>query len=693
MTDGSAADRVAARFEAVVDAAGGADRPDWLATAATDERVRARLADLAGTVTGRDDAALGAAYGTTLTDGERADAGQFATHPGIATALCRWAITATGDRPPRVLDPAAGAGAFTLAAADRLAALAPDADPATRRDRVVGVDADPTALALTAHRLLDRADGVSEPHLYEADFFDARPDTPAAAPDGSVAVTDDGLALGRFDAVVGNPPYVRQETVDTDRARAHLDAFGPEGETPYRDGDRALSRRSDAYVYFVTHATQFLRPGGRLAVVLPAKWLTTRYGGPFQRFLFDHYRLHAVVGFGARAFDEALVDTVLLLAERRPDRDRRRATPVRFCRLDERVTVDTLLASLADAAAPAAGSDGTASERTAPFAVDRTDTGRTVTVRQGRLADRESDKLAPYLDAAVPFLRLLSADALAPLGDLGTVKRGVMTGANDFFFLDADGRANDVDDRFLTSAIKSVRDVDGRRVTAADTDRSLLTVHDYVTGVADETGAEGDALTTAVERALERDGYDGLRAYLDWGRERGFHERRSCRAREVWFDLGPCPAPTVFVPKFFDERVVAVANPDGLLASNAVDCLWADADPRVLFGVLNATVTAGLLEAWGRSEGGGALQVMTYELGTLPVPDPRAFDPGTREAVREAVDALLDGEESARRRLDALVLDAIDADLSVERCRDCRERMVTRRRETGRRSTPPVVTE
>ena len=690
MTDGPAGDRVTARFEAVVDAAGGADRPDWLATAVTDERVRDRLAALAGTVAGRDDAAPGTAYGATLADDERADAGQFATHPGIATALCRWAITPVDDgRLPRVLDPATGAGVFTLAAADRLAALAPDAAPPARRDRIVGVDADPVALALTVHRLLDRADAVAEPHLYEADFFDARPSTPTDAPDESVADTDDALSLGRFDAVVGNPPYVRQEAVDTDRARAHLDAFGPDGETPYRDGDRALSRRSDAYVYFVTHATQFLRPGGRLGVVVPAKWLTTRYGGPFQRFLFHHYRLHGVVGFGARAFDDALVDTVLLLAERCPDPDRRRATPVRFCRLDEQVTADGLLATLDDVGVPTA--DGTTPDD--PFAVTRSDAGRTVTVRQGRLADGESAKLAPYLDAAVPFLGLLSADALVPLGDLGTVKRGVMTGANDFFFLDADGWAAEVDDRFLTPAIKSIRDLDGRRVAAADTDRSLLTVHDYVAAVADETGADGAALASAVIDALDRDGYDGLRAYLDRGRERGFHERRSCRAREVWFDLGPCPAPTVFVPKFFDEDVLAVANPDGLLASNAVDCLWTDADPRVLLGVLNATVTAGLLEAWGRSEGGGALQVMTYELRTLPVPDPRTFAPETRAAVREAADALLAGDEDARRRLDALVLDAIDADLSVERCRDCRERMVERRRETGRRSVSPIVTE
>ena len=676
MTDGSVGDRIAARFEAVVDAAGDVSRPDWLATAASSPAVRERLAALADAVADADGDAPGTAYGAALGADERAAVGPFATHPGIAQALCRWAVTPRDGRLPRVLDPATGAGVFTLAACDRLAALVPDADPAEIVDRVVGVDADPVPLALTAHRLLDRAPAAT-PRLYEGDFFDARPDG-----DAGVASGDEGPTLGRFDAVVGNPPYVRQEGVDSDRVRAHLDAFGPGGEAPYRDGARALSRRSDAYVYFVTHATHFLRPGGRLAVVVPAKWLTTRYGGPFQQFLFDHYQLHGVVGFGARAFDDALVDTVLLLAQRCPDRDRRRATPVRFCRLDEQVSAPDLC-SLVTAATPASDD----------LAVTRPDAGRTVTVRQGRLATSDRRKLAPYLDAAVPIVRLLSADALAPLGDLATVKRGVMTGANDFFFLDGDGPAADVEARFRTPAIKSIRDVTGRTITAADTDRALLTVHEYVESVADESGAAGDDLTAAVVDALERDGHDGLQAYLEWGREQGFHERRSCRVRPVWFDLGPCPAPTLFVPKFFDERVLALANPDGLLASNAVDCLWVDdADPQVLLGVLNATVTKALVEAWGRSEGGGALQVMTYELRSLPVPDPRRFDAETRDAVADAFDDLL-ADDEAQHRLDALVLDAIDADLSVVACRHLRECMVERRRATGRDVAVPVVTE
>jgi hypothetical protein len=682
------------QFAAVVEAAGGADRPDWLATAVPDPHLRERLDALATAVAsragnGQDMETVADAYQAALAPDERASAGHFVTDTALATALCRWAIQPRpDDRLPRVLDPATGSGAFAVAAADRLETLAPETTSTDRLQHVVGIDRDPVSLALTAGRLLDR---TTEPgadsslSLYETDFFDVTP-----TDDRSVVVDDDGIAAGTFDAVVGNPPYVRQETADTERMRSHLGVFGPEGEQPYLDGESALSRRSDAYVYFVTHATRFLREGGRLAVVVPGKWLTTRYGEPFQQFLLDYYRLAAVVGFESRAFSEALVDTVLLLAERTSDPAARRATPTRFLRLDEQQSVGALLATLEVTGAAAGAVEGMGTDDPVPT-VDRGESYRAVTVKQGTLAERGPGKRAHYLDAPEPLIRLLADAPLRPLGDLGTVRRGVMTGANDFFFLDADSEAaGDIADRFLTPAIKSIRDVDDRLLAAADTDRYLLDVHEYVTGVNTDGYTDPAA---AVLAALDRDGYDGLHSYIERGEREGYHERSSCATRPVWFDLGPLSAPAVFLPKFFDRRVFTIANPDDIVASNAVDCLdlAANVDDRLVLGLCNSTVTQATLECWGRSEGGGALQLLTYEMATLPVPDPDAFAPATRDAITEATAALLDGDERARDRLDDHVLTALGVDMSIETLRDCRQRMVDRRVDGSTRTQPPLT--
>jgi hypothetical protein len=667
----------------------GTDRPvtgrvDGLFGAFPESDATSRRLRLARSVTGERLGAsegdpLGAGYEELLTAAERTERGQFYTHPTLAETVCRWAIRprADGD-PPRVLDPAAGSGTFLLEAVERLGDCHPSTPDGELLERVSAVDLDRLALHLAALNLVDRygEDGADSPRLRHASFFDL-------APGG-----EEG-GLGSFDAVVGNPPYIRQEALapDRDHFRAHLAAFGPEGATPYLDGSKRLSERSDAYVYFVTHATQFLREGGRLGVVVPTKWLTTRYGEPFRTFLADHYRVEAVVGFSARAFADALVDTALLLVERCGEEPGCRAATTNFVRVEEPTAASAIVeAAAADHAVSA----------DAAVTVDDGPTFRTVAVDQGRLL-AGGGKLAPYLRAPAEFIRLLTHPQFTELGELAEVSRGVTTGANDFFFLDATDRERwDVDARFLAPALKSLRDVESRVVRAADTERYLFDVHDYVREVERATGedaasagpddAAGDPLGARVKRALARDGYDGVLEYVEWGEAQGFHERRTCASRDVWFDLGPLDPPEVLHPKFFDERVFVVRNPDGLVPGNAVDRVRVapDVDEAAVLGVLDSTVNAAMLECWGRAEGGGALQLMTYEVASLPVLDVRELDAAARERIARHHERLVAGEAGARAALDRAVLDAMDADLPVERLWSLREAMTRRRVHNGR---------
>lgn len=565
---------------------------------------------------------LGARYEAGIPDEERAANGQFYTSPELARACCRWAIDPCDDGDhPRVLDPAAGAGAFVVAAVERLRGL--DAAPAAARDRVTAVDVDGDALAVARER-------AGDVRTVEADFLSLGPD-----------------AIGRFDAVVGNPPYVRQEGLDKDAARAHLAAFGPDGGTPYLDGDAAIDRRSDAYVYFLTNATRLLRPGGRLAMVVPTKWLATRYGESLQRFLLDQYHVDAVVGFDARAFDDALVDAGVLCCRRRPDGH---ADATRFARIEESVDAAGLLAAV----------DGAS------------DAARTVTVDGPTLAERAPGKLAPYLDAPPALVDLLAADALAPLGALAAVAYGQKTGANACFVLDS---GDPVADRFRAPAVTSFRDVEGVVLAPGEAPAAMLDVHDYVASVLDDGEADPAA---AVLDAMDDDGFGDTAAYLRAAAGE-YADRTTCAARRVWFDLGPLDRPAVLHPKFFDERVRVVHNEADAVPSNAIDCLDVRAGVPVepLLGALNSSPYRAALECWGRAEGGGALQLMTYELKRVPVPDVRAFDPAARERVGGAFRAYADGGDQAR--LDAAVLDAAGLDVAAERVAALREQVVRRR--------------
>ena len=72
--------------------------------------------------------------------------------------------------------------------------------------------------------------------------------------------TDTGLvsSIGGLDAVVGNPPYIRQRNIENRaQVRDHLSRVGGEH----------LSKMSDIYSYFLTHSTEFLANGGQLGFI------------------------------------------------------------------------------------------------------------------------------------------------------------------------------------------------------------------------------------------------------------------------------------------------------------------------------------------------------------------------------------------------------------------------------------------
>lgn len=668
-----------------------------------DTTTRGAVTDLARTIASRsltavDEDLLGEVYEELIPPDERKLLGQYYTHPKVAETIVRWALpdsrdyggTGDTDSLPRVLDPASGSGTFTVEAYKRLVSLPPEATHQDVLDHLVAVDINRFPLHLTSLNLASRTirERTDRINAYHTSFFTLAPDTdppvPACLPDGSTATG----GLGTFDAVVGNPPYIRQENLSPDKThfRSSLKRYGRSNYTTYHDGSKQLSTKSDAYVYFVTHATQFLREAGRLGFVVPTKWMMTDYGRSFQQFLFDHYRLEAVVGFSARAFDEALVDTALLLLERCSDPDERADTTTQFVRLKQSMEVEHIV-------------DVVTTDVTVPsdddMLVETQPNYRTVAMAQRDVADTASGKLGHFLAVPQDIIRLVEHPQLRPLGEFADVSYGNKTGANAFFFLDESDLAEwPIHRRFLSPAIKSVRDTDSQVVTGETTDRYLLDVHDYVEDVAaSSTSGDGSSPTERVKRALDRDGYDALRAYVASGEREGYHERSTCASRPVWFDLGDLLRPEILHPKFFDDRVIPMWNRDRLAPSNAVDGIFLEAgvDEELVMAVLNSTVHKVILECWGRAEGGGALQLMTYEMESLPTIDPATVPGPKRDELVDALHRLIDGDPAAQADLDAGLLETLQVDIGAGALQEMRDTIATRRTRGGEDAEVPVA--
>ncbi|HEU5422839.1 MAG TPA: N-6 DNA methylase, partial [Nitrolancea sp.] len=126
----------------------------------------------------------------------------------------------------------------------------------------------------------------------------------------------DGLGRTRgdaagFDALLGNPPYVSVNTLRAADPEAW--AYFPQVYFTTAQG------KYDLYAAFVERGLALLNAHGRLAYILPNKWLTTDAGVGLRGLLAERRAAHAVVDFGAYpVFPGVSNYTCLLFARREP---------------------------------------------------------------------------------------------------------------------------------------------------------------------------------------------------------------------------------------------------------------------------------------------------------------------------------------------------------------------------------------
>jgi len=112
---------------------------------------------------------------------------------------------------------------------------------------------------------------------------------------------------GGFDAVIGNPPYVRQEL---------LGSIKPALANAYRSFDGV----ADLYVYFYEQGLNLLRPGGRMSFVVTNKWLKAGYADKLRRLFAEDAWVEFVADFGHARHLFADADVMpCVICVRRPD--------------------------------------------------------------------------------------------------------------------------------------------------------------------------------------------------------------------------------------------------------------------------------------------------------------------------------------------------------------------------------------
>ena len=143
----------------------------------------------------------------------------------------------------------------------------------------------------------------------------------AALPFGFAAHFADADAEGGFDAVIGNPPWVRPHAIpDADRKRYRRDFnvgrdAGWAGPSARPSTGAHFGAQVDLAAVFIERGISLARPGGVVALLVPAKLWRSLAGGGVRRVIADRSTVLAIEDWpaGGGAFDATVFPSLIVL--------------------------------------------------------------------------------------------------------------------------------------------------------------------------------------------------------------------------------------------------------------------------------------------------------------------------------------------------------------------------------------------
>lgn len=470
----------------------------------------------------------------------RKSRGAFFTPPEMAEFIARWAIHTPDDC---VLEPSCGEAAFLIPTIERLRDLG--RSDAAIAAQVWGAElhapsaqvACETIEAMTGVGIIDR--------VRIGDFFEARA----------------GDLIPLVDACIGNPPYVRYQSFSGDARRRGREAALAAGV--------AIDGLASSWAPFTVHAASFLKPGGRLGLVLPAELLSVNYAAPVRRYLLENFGSVRVILFEERVFPGVLEEVVLLLAEGQGPCDKFDVVQV---------------AGLADL--PALG------EREWSSSPD---------------AGKWTSLLLP--DVTREAIQAVEATcAFTPLDAAASVSVGMVTGRNDYFCISETTRvALRLSEAQVTAMLPpGSKHARGTEYTKAQWEKAR------------DEGSRVWLFTPTVQPS------NAAREYIRYGAQRLLDQAYKCRVRTPWYRVPLVAAPDLFMVYMANEGPRLIENPGSLLNVNSVHGLHLREGYSDYVSVLPtaclSTFTLLGAELVGRAYGGGLLKLEPREASNLPIP-------------------------------------------------------------------------
>lgn len=444
-----------------------------------------------------------------------------------------------------LLDPSLGTGIFIRAA------LIQTEQRGKGLATVVGYETD-RVIAEVA-RMSAKALGFQPPVIRQVDF-----------------VTDQ--FEDKFDAIVANPPYIRHHAMPyTDDVFAWFD----------RKCGFKLSRLTNIYGLFLLKIHLSLSACGRAAVLIPSEFLNADFGVPIKKFLLDTNYFDSVLIFDNNqlVFSDILTTACVVML----DANRVKDKPVRIVHIPDLSVIGKLSNSLL------------------------LDTP----IRE----PQNWQELFFSREALQPELKWTSlgrsnsqrSPKLVPLGEIADVMRGIATGANSFFTLNAEEvEQYGLEEIYLRQCI---------------TKASYAPHLDFNRNNFDELSSSGKKVYLLYYKGGPIS--SALRSYIELGEEHGFHERYLTKHREPWFSTERREVAPIWITVFGRQGLRFVLNRARIWNLTAFHCIYPKFREEIRLRALMAYLVSYECIERAKEElrvyGDGLLKMEPRDVARLPV--------------------------------------------------------------------------
>lgn len=401
------------------------------------------------------------------------------------------------------------------------------------------------------------------------------------------AINQIAAGHSKFDAVVGNPPFIRYQYLPED---SQLKA-----QTIFRLLHLPFTKHTNAWVPFVLAAITVLKPGGRLGMILPAEIIHVAHPQSLRTYLGLTCSRLLIVDPEEIWFENTLQGAVILLAEKKRTQSDH-SDGLGIVKVTGKSFLDSDPSDLFNDTARLNGKT-----------VEGKWTRALLTARERRLIDDLSRQPEVFR-----FNKIADVDV------------GIVTGANKFFLVDDE----------------TVKKYGLQKYAYPMFGRS-----EHCPGVIyDEWQHKENArLGNPTNFVWLKDNEAMLSKevlnYINLGAEESLHTRYKCRIRKPWY----------LVPSVYSTQIGMLkrAHDTPRLIYNQLEAYTTDTAYRIttkacspqklVYSFLNA-LTALSAELEGRYYGGGVLELVPSEIEKLLVPLPKSVRPELRKldaSVRE----------------------------------------------------------